>query len=58
MAAAVGLAVFGLFEFNFGDTEVLLTMLDVWALTLALGGAAEAPSPAPAGFAALVPEAS
>jgi putative inorganic carbon (hco3(-)) transporter len=42
MAAAVGLAVAGLFEFNFGDTEVVLTMLDVWALTLALGGMAEA----------------
>jgi O-antigen ligase len=42
MAAALGLAVAGLFEFNFGDTEVLLTMLDIWALTLALGGMAEA----------------
>lgn len=40
MAAAVGLAIAGLFEFNFGDTEVLLTMLDVWAVTLAIGGAA------------------
>ncbi|HSN69779.1 MAG TPA: O-antigen ligase family protein [Thermoanaerobaculia bacterium] len=48
MAAAIGLSVFGLFEFNFGDTEVLLTMLDVWALTLALGGTAEAPEPLPA----------
>lgn len=37
IAGAVGLTVAGLFEFNFGDTEVLLTMLDVWALTVAMG---------------------
>ncbi|HEU5162324.1 MAG TPA: O-antigen ligase family protein [Thermoanaerobaculia bacterium] len=58
MAAALGLAVFGLFEFNFGDTEVLLTMLDVWALTLALGGAAEASEPVPDVFPGAVPAAS
>ncbi|HEY0590200.1 MAG TPA: O-antigen ligase family protein, partial [Thermoanaerobaculia bacterium] len=40
IAAAVALTVAGLFEFNFGDTEVLLTMLDVWALTLVVGGTA------------------
>lgn len=32
MAIAVGLLFAGLFEFNFGDTEVLLTTLDVFAL--------------------------
>ncbi len=39
IAAAVALTVAGLFEFNFGDTEVLLTMLDVWAVTLVAGAA-------------------
>ena len=38
IAAACGLFVAGLFEYNFGDTEVLLTMLDVWALTLVATG--------------------
>lgn len=33
IAVAVGLAVAGLFEFNFGDSEVLLTMLDLWAIS-------------------------
>ncbi len=46
IAAAVALTVAGLFEFNFGDTEVLLTMLDTWALTLAVGSAALAAEPA------------
>jgi len=32
IAIAVGLLFAGLFEFNFGDTEVLLTTLDVFAL--------------------------
>lgn len=47
IAAAVGLTVAGLFEFNFGDTEVLLTMLDTWALALALalGSPAEPGTP-------------
>ncbi|HVR42657.1 MAG TPA: O-antigen ligase family protein [Thermoanaerobaculia bacterium] len=35
IAATCGLLVAGLFEYNFGDTEVLLTTLAVWALTLA-----------------------
>ncbi|MCA1732649.1 MAG: O-antigen ligase family protein [Acidobacteria bacterium] len=39
IAAACGLFVAGLFEYNFGDTEVLLNMLDVWALTLVAAGA-------------------
>ncbi|MFN2443803.1 MAG: O-antigen ligase family protein, partial [Thermoanaerobaculia bacterium] len=38
IATACGLFVAGLFEFNFGDTEVLLNMLDVWALTLVAVG--------------------
>ena len=38
IAAACGLFVAGLFEYNFGDTEVLLNMLDVWALTLVATG--------------------
>ena len=32
VAATVGLAVAGLFEFNFGDTEVFYTLLNVYAL--------------------------
>lgn len=40
IASACGLFVAGLFEFNFGDTEVLLNMLDVWALTLVAAGSA------------------
>jgi O-antigen ligase len=35
MAIVVGLATAGLFEYNFGDTEVLLNMLDVVALIVA-----------------------
>lgn len=35
LAAVAALTVAGLFEFNFGDTEVLLMMLDTMALTLA-----------------------
>ncbi|MGH9458953.1 MAG: O-antigen ligase family protein [Thermoanaerobaculia bacterium] len=34
IATALALFVAGLFEFNFGDTEVLLTSLDIWALAL------------------------
>lgn len=33
VAVTVGLAVAGLFEFNFGDTEVFYVMLDLYALT-------------------------
>lgn len=36
LAITVGLFVAGMFEFNFGDTEVLLTMLDVSALIVAM----------------------
>jgi putative inorganic carbon (HCO3(-)) transporter len=32
IAIAVAMAVAGLFEFNFGDTEVLLTMIDLFAV--------------------------
>ena len=35
VAVAVGLATAGLFEFNFGDTEVFWVLLDVMALVLA-----------------------
>jgi O-antigen ligase len=35
VAVAVALAVAGLFEFNFGDTEVFWMMLDVFALVIA-----------------------
>jgi len=35
VAVAVGLATAGLFEFNFGDTEVFWMLLDVMALTVA-----------------------
>lgn len=35
VAVAVGLASAGLFEFNFGDTEVFWMMLDVFALVIA-----------------------
>ncbi|HYU25953.1 MAG TPA: O-antigen ligase family protein, partial [Thermoanaerobaculia bacterium] len=35
VAVTVGLVVAGMFEFNFGDTEVLLAMLDVFALVIA-----------------------
>ena len=34
IAAAVALFLAGLTEFNFGDTEVLLTMLDLMAIVL------------------------
>lgn len=51
LSIAVALALAGLFEFNFGDTEVLLTMLDLFALISAgierFGrSAASLPSPA------------
>jgi O-antigen ligase len=36
VAIAVGLAVAGLFEFNFGDTEVFYIMLDLMALIVAM----------------------
>lgn len=35
VAVTVGLVVAGMFEFNFGDTEVFLVMLDVFALAIA-----------------------
>jgi O-antigen ligase len=35
VAVTVGLAAAGLFEFNFGDTEVFLMLLDVCALVIA-----------------------
>jgi O-antigen ligase len=35
VAVTVGLVVAGMFEFNFGDTEVFLAMLDVFALAIA-----------------------
>jgi O-antigen ligase len=35
IAAAVGLFFAGFFEFNFGDSEVLLVMIDVFALVCA-----------------------
>ncbi len=35
MAVAVALACAGMFEFNFGDTEVFYLMLDVFALVIA-----------------------
>lgn len=51
IAAACALAVAGLFEFNFGDTEVVLTMLAVWAVSLAVVGRGEADGAAdPSGF--------
>ncbi len=36
IAIAIGLAVAGLFEFNFGDTEVFYLMLELFALMIAL----------------------
>jgi len=35
VAVTVGLVVAGMFEFNFGDTEVFLAMLDLFALVIA-----------------------
>lgn len=35
VAVTVGLVVAGMFEFNFGDTEVFLVMLDIFALAIA-----------------------
>jgi O-antigen ligase len=35
VAITVGLVVAGMFEFNFGDTEVFLAMLDLFALVIA-----------------------
>jgi hypothetical protein len=35
VAITVGLAYAGLFEFNFGDTEVFLIMLELFALVIA-----------------------
>ena len=35
VAVAVSLAVAGLFEFNFGDTEVFYIMLNLFALVVA-----------------------
>lgn len=47
LAAVAALTVAGLFEFNFGDTEVLLMMLDIMALTLAATAVAPALPAAP-----------
>lgn len=41
IAITVGLACAGLFEFNFGDTEVFLIMLELFALLIALIEAAQ-----------------
>jgi len=41
IAITVGLAYAGLFEFNFGDTEVFLIMLELFALLIASMEAAE-----------------
>ncbi len=41
VAIAVGLAYAGLFEFNFGDTEVFFVMLELFALVVALIEAAQ-----------------
>lgn len=45
IAVTVGLAVSGLFEFNFGDTEVFYLMLELYALIL-ISIEAEQPQPA------------
>ncbi|HUP66085.1 MAG TPA: O-antigen ligase family protein [Thermoanaerobaculia bacterium] len=55
IAATIGLFVAGLFEFNFGDTEVLLTRLDLWALALSAGSPEK--GPAVAGIGAVPPPA-
>jgi O-antigen ligase len=54
VAVAVGLAVAGLFEFNFGDTEVFWMMLDVFALVIAFS---ERPQQSNEALPAAVPEA-
>lgn len=38
VVAVIGITVAGLFEFNFGDSEVLMTLLDLLALSLAVIG--------------------
>jgi len=43
VAVCAGLCVAGMFEFNFGDTEVFLALLDLFALVIAF---TEQPSPA------------
>jgi O-antigen ligase len=43
LAVCVGLTVAGLFEFNFGDTEVFYLMLDLFAFTIAMMEANERP---------------
>ncbi len=48
VAIAVGLAYAGLFEFNFGDTEVLLIMLELFALVIASIEAAQPATNEPA----------
>jgi putative inorganic carbon (HCO3(-)) transporter len=52
VAVAVGLFVAGLFEFNFGDTEVFLALLDLFALVIAF---VERPGPAAAEANAAAP---
>lgn len=46
LAIVASLTTAGLFEFNFGDTEVLLTMLNLFALCLAMIEAESAPGAA------------
>jgi hypothetical protein len=48
----VGLAAAGMFEFNFGDTEVFWIMLDIYALVIAF---LERPLPTNEHFAGVVP---
>jgi putative inorganic carbon (hco3(-)) transporter len=65
VVVAVGLAFAGLFEFNFGDTEVFWIMLDLYVLVIALiepplpdplyGPARVSPDPANEPLPALVP---
>ncbi len=47
VAAAVALASAGLFEFNFGDTEVFWVMLDVFAVVIAFLSPASSSTPSP-----------
>ncbi len=42
LAALVGITIAGLFEFNFGDSEVAMTMLDLFALALTWMASSEA----------------
>jgi O-antigen ligase len=53
VAITVAMAVAGLFEFNFGDTEPFLLLIDLMALVVAFVEAPEPPSPAVANEAPL-----